>query len=84
MKLVERTCERCGRTFPGTRRTKYCPYCQPLRKAEQAHQAYMDRHRLCEGCGRVIIGNTIYGEKYCKNCYEKVQQEIPVMEAAGE
>lgn len=74
----------CGAEFEGYPRSKYCPVCQKIEKAEASRKSKQRKKSgttraigsidICQNCGQPY---TVTGglQKYCPDCAEKVTKE---------
>lgn len=82
--LRTRVCQMCGVEFEGYPRSKYCPDCQKIAKAEASRKSKQRKKSgttraigsidICQNCGQPY---TVTGglQKYCPDCAEKVTRE---------
>ena len=71
MRMTERTCEICGRTFMGHPRTKRCPFCEPVHKRQMFRDYYENSIKKCAKCGKPLDSDSV--SRYCRECWETNQ-----------
>lgn len=77
----KKVCEKCGKTFLGFPKSKYCDKCVAIAKAE-AKKRYMENDNsrvlgakdLCERCGKEYIVKSGL-QKYCPDCARQASLE---------